>query len=64
MTDIEQKRIARRRKLGTDAIEAQVQKTTETAIINGNPPVEQPKLFDVGAKVNGWVLTANGWEYT
>lgn len=63
MSDIEQKRTERRKRLGTDqAAEIAVQVETNR-IINGNPIVEQPKLFEQGAKVNGWVLTPNGWEY-
>lgn len=63
MSDIEQKRAERRKRLGTDqAAEIAVQVETNH-IINGNPIVEQPKLFEQGAKVNGWVLTASGWEF-
>lgn len=63
MDEIEQKRAARRKKLGTDEQATIIQKATETKIINANPVIEQPALFEQGARVNGWVLTPHGWEY-
>lgn len=63
MTDIEQKRAARRKKLGTDQVELTVQKDSETAIINGNEHIPQPVLYETGDTHSGWTLTDKGWEY-
>lgn len=64
MTDIEQKRVARRKRLGTDEAGPSVVSETKTAeIINANEHVPQPALFEIGHKHSGWVLTDKGWEY-